>query len=562
MFRILRAFAWLRWRMLINSLEKTGARDTIERFSIAIEKLGPIMAGVLLIPSGLFLSGAAAASGFALARGDQHSLLFEAARYLLFFVPILCIVGPLMLPAADRTNPVRLLLLPIPRTTLYVAQSSSAFGDVWVLLMLPITIFLPVGLAAGGAVAAAGVCLVAGILLVLLVVGLTSLSTSLLHLIVRNRKRGELLALIFILVLPALSMLPGLLHGLSHRPNATGQAVPIERRTPEWVTASGERVFGLYPTELYVRATRAAASGEIPGTRLLALAGIGALFHAIGFLVFAKVLDSPGSTGARRAVPTRAAWSRTLPGLSPGGSAVALAQVRLALRTPRGRSILLSPILVIGLFALMTRNALSGFTSGPFVLTSGLSLASFGSFVSLMSMLPIAMNQFAVDKAGLTLALLSPLSDREYLAGKAVGNGLIAAAPTAITLLVSVVMFPTGSPALWLAIPISLMAIYLLVAPLAAVLSAIFPRVVDLNSIGRGSNAHGVAGLLGLLAFLAAGAPCVFIALTSTGWLHRPALTPVLLAIWCGLSYALSRVLFIPASRIFAKRRENLAMLL
>ena len=31
MLNILRAFAWLRWRMLINSLEKTGARDTVER---------------------------------------------------------------------------------------------------------------------------------------------------------------------------------------------------------------------------------------------------------------------------------------------------------------------------------------------------------------------------------------------------------------------------------------------------------------------------------------------------------------------------------------------------
>src|SRR6185312_2848622 len=125
--RILRAFAWLRWRMLINSLEKTGARDTVERFSIAIEKLGPIMAAVLMVPSGLILAAAATASGLALARGDQHSLFFAAARYLLFAVPIVSIFGPLLLPAADRTNPVRLLLLPIPRHTLYAAQTSSAF---------------------------------------------------------------------------------------------------------------------------------------------------------------------------------------------------------------------------------------------------------------------------------------------------------------------------------------------------------------------------------------------------------------------------------------------------
>ena len=115
MLRILRAFAWTRWRMFINSLEKTGARDTIERFSVAIEKLGPIMAAVLMIPSALLLGAAAAASGFALARGDQYSLFFVAARYFLLIIPVVSIVGPLVLPAADRTNPIRLLLLPIPR---------------------------------------------------------------------------------------------------------------------------------------------------------------------------------------------------------------------------------------------------------------------------------------------------------------------------------------------------------------------------------------------------------------------------------------------------------------
>jgi len=34
---ILRAFVWMRWRVLMNSLERTGARDRLERFSVAIE---------------------------------------------------------------------------------------------------------------------------------------------------------------------------------------------------------------------------------------------------------------------------------------------------------------------------------------------------------------------------------------------------------------------------------------------------------------------------------------------------------------------------------------------
>ena len=95
MVRILRAFAWLRWRMLINSLEKTGARDRLERFSIAMERLGPIMAGVIMIPSTIVLAALAGAGGFSLGRGDQSSLLFAAIRYVLFFGPIASIKSPL-----------------------------------------------------------------------------------------------------------------------------------------------------------------------------------------------------------------------------------------------------------------------------------------------------------------------------------------------------------------------------------------------------------------------------------------------------------------------------------
>ena len=565
MFRTLRAFAWLRWRMLINSLENTTARDTVERFSIAIEKLGPIMAAVLMVPSALILAAAAVASGFALARGDQHSVLFEAARYLLFIVPIVSIFGPLLLPAADRTNPVRLLLLPIPRSTLYVAQSSSAFGDVWVLLMLPIVLFVPLGLLAGAAFVAALVALVAGLILVLVIVGITSLATSVLHLLVRNRRRGELLALLFIVIIPAASMLPGLLNGLRHVPGAAERPSPISSMLPEWVKTTAVGAFGVYPPEVYARSTRSAAGGDVAtaGAGLVALTAAALVIHGLAIAAFAKVLESPGSTGSRRVVPTRAAWSRRLPGLSSGASAVALAQLRLALRTPRGRSIVLSPVVVTGIFAFVARNPMAAnFDSGPFSFHTGLSIAGFAAFVGLLAVLPIAMNQFAIDNAGLTLALLSPLSDREYLTGKAVGNGLIAALPISLSLLAALFLLPGGPAALWLSIPLALLSSYFLVAPVAATLSALFPRVVDLNSIGRGSNAHGLAALLGMISFVASTFPAGLVAFAASAWLHNTAVAPLLLAAWCIVSYGIGQLLFIPARRIFAKRRENLAMLL
>lgn len=565
MLRILRAFAWLRWRMLLNSLEKTSARDRLERFSIAMEKLGPIMAGIVMIPSAIVLAVIGTAGGFALGRGHQHSLLFEAARYLLLVVPVISIVVPLFLPAADRTNPVRLLLLPIPRSTLYVAQSATAFADVSALIMMPLVLFVPVGLAAAGAIGSALVALLAGALLVAVVIGLSSLATSLLHLLVRDRRRGELLALLFILVIPAVSMLPGLLHGGRHRARAERHEPAREAfHAPGWAMTAGRRAFAFYPPELYATSTRAAAGRELTSAagRIAALAATGVLLHAIGMFVFARVLDSPGSTGVRRSMAARAAWGRRLPGLTPGASAVALAQLRLALRTPRGRSILLSPLVMLAVFAVVMRQHVGGLDFGPVTLNSGVGLASFGSFICLVSSLPIAMNQFAVDKAGMTLALLSPLSDGEYLAGKAVGNALIAFPPATVCLLIAFAFFPGGSPALWSAIPLALLATYLLVSAPAAILSALFPRLVDLNSIGRGSNAHGLAGLLGMLSFVASGLPSLLIVLVATKWLGRPALLPLLLIAWCAIAYLVSRLLFIPARRIFATRRENLALLL
>src|SRR5829696_2405274 len=190
MVRILKAFAWLRWRMLVNALERTGSRDALERFSIAIEKLGPLLAAILMIPSVLGVSVLGGAAGYALAQGAARPILFEVCRYLLLAVTALAIIGPLFLPAADRTNPIRLLLLPIPRSVLYVAQSSSAFSDPWNLLSLPLLACISIGMLAGGQPFAALVSFVAALVFIILVIGLASLATSVLHLLVRDRRRG------------------------------------------------------------------------------------------------------------------------------------------------------------------------------------------------------------------------------------------------------------------------------------------------------------------------------------------------------------------------------------
>jgi hypothetical protein len=555
MTRILRAFVWMRWRMLVNSLERTGSRDALERFSLAFEKLGPILAGILLIPTALMLAALGGAGGFSLARGETDSLTLVAIRYILLFLPVIAIIGPILLPG-DRSNPIRLLLLPISRSTLYVAQSAGAFGDPWIILATPLILFMAAGIAAGGAPLAALVALACAILLLAILIGLTTLVTSAMHLLFRDRRRGELVAMLFIVFIPLVSMVPAMLaEGSSHN-RATPSSLPA------WVEPASDTLVSLLPAELYVTASRNAISGQLAWSLggLASLLAMTALIHVVGFAAFRRVLDSPASTGARRTGHMRAAWGRRLPFLSSGASAVALAHVRLALRTPRGRSILLSPLMLFAFFGFMMYRGSGAMDFGPFRFRSGVALAAFSSFFCLLSVVPISMNQFAVDRAGLTMALLSPLTDSELLLGKAVGNAMIGMGPSLFCLIASLALFPGGSPALWATLPLGLVAVYLIVAPVAAIASAVFPKAVDLNTIGS-NNAHGLAALMGMVSFVAAAAAPALLAMAAVSWFERPGLAPALVGAWCIVAYGISALLFTLARRIFHSRRENLAML-
>lgn len=562
MLRVLRAFAWMRWRLLVNSLERTGARDTLERFSLAIEQVGPIITLALFFPTAMALAALGGYAGYEVATTDAGGFAFRIFKYLLLAATALAIVGPIMLPSAEQTDAVRLLLLPIPSRTLYVAQATATISDPWILLVLPMVAAFPMGLALAGAPGTAAVVILGGLLLLITFMGLSFLTTMIVYLIVRDRRRGELVAFLFIIVLPFIGLLPSLLDAQHRRAGRRGEAVTHQQFLPEWLRSAAWAAYSLTPAELLSSAASGALNrnaGE--AAESLAKLAIGSgLVHSIGLLTFGFILGSPGSSNTRKSASRSSARVLRIPGIPSGVSAVAFAQVHLALRTPRGRSIMFSPLLVFVVFAFIMRRSLDGVEFGFITLQSGLGLATFGSAVCLLAILPIAMNQFAIDGAGLTLALLSPLRDLELLAGKAIGNAIIAALPASICVAIALALFPAGNPALWLCLPLGLASVYLLVAPAAAGLSAAFPRAVDLNRIGRGSNAHGAAGLLGMIAFVASAAPPSIIVLTATRLLERPWLAPVLLLVWCAIAALVSALLFRPVSALFAKRRENLAM--
>lgn len=557
MFRILRAFAWLRWRVLLNSLERTGARDRLERMSLAVDQLAPIMAGVILVPSLLGISVLSAFAGAAVARGSGRALTFEALRYLTLAVSGLAIAGPLLMPVMERANPVRLLLLPIQRGTLYLAQAAGTLADPWTLMALPLVLFLPLGLAVGGAPQAAMVAFVAGLLLLVVIVGLSTVTSCVAQLVLRDRRRGELVALAFILLLPLIGIGSSAI-GRSPQPRSASQEHAAQQRHPSLPAEIARRAFWLLPSEQYVRAARAGTlvNRSNPASSVAVLLLTALALHGAGVLAFGRLLASPGSVGPRRVARGGARARVRIPWISPAAGAIATAQVRLAVRTPRGRSTLLSPVVAFAVLAVL---AMQG-GQLSWIPQTGAGLAALSALFAVMTGLPLATNQFAIDGAGLTLELLSPATEQDLLTGKTVANGLTAGAPAALCMLAALALFPGGSPALWLAVPIGLVGVYLLLAPALAFGSILFPRVVNLNSIGSGSNAHFLAGLMGLAGMGLAAMPPILLALLATGWLNRPTLAPLFLAGWCLVAYAAHRFLFRLLRLLLARRRENLSL--
>jgi hypothetical protein len=352
MLRIFRAFFWLRFRVLVNALERTGARDTLSRFSIAIDNLGPIVALALLIPSSIALFILGITGGFALAQSTSRIPL-EILRYLLLLVLALTVIGPIVLPSRDSGSVVRYLLLPIPRVDLYLAQMAGALADPWILLTVPAVVLgLPVGLAVGLRFGAAVLALVAGLVFLLMLMGIASLASSVIHLLLRDRRRGDIVMFIVIFMIPVASMLPQILIHEERGPGgrrltrAERQALP-----PSAADRVAHRVAPFVPSEMYRQATASAVASPTGAVvPLVELAGVMVLMQAAGFAAYRRVLDMPVSLGARRASSFGGLWDRVVPGLSAAASAVAFTQLRVALRTPRGRASMVTPLLLPILF--------------------------------------------------------------------------------------------------------------------------------------------------------------------------------------------------------------------
>ena len=555
---LLRLLGWLRWRLMLNAITRSGNRDLLERLSRATESALPLAVLVFLIPAALALGGVGVLTGWYLGLDPSTVLpLLQFVRMALLAITGLALGAPVIYSAGQQTpGIVRLLLLPIPRRVLYIAQALGGLADPWVLLAIALLLGLVVGLAARAEPLAAVLSLVAALGMLAVLLGLSALSTVCIQLLVRNRRRAEALALGGTLLVIALSLIPAAL-----APEHTDRTQQGHGRNPRDVPAWMSNVSAVVPSELYTRAVQDAATGERAGSAAasFALFGWAALAHGLTWPLYLRLLGAPTSTGGVSPLTNRRATVPAIPVVGVDASAIAINFLRLALRTPRGRSTMLAPIVMMVVFAVMFTLRGQTIPVGPFQIGGGFTLAIFSAVIAVMSLGPLLFNQFAVDGAGLTLTFLAPVSDREVLRGKATGGFLIAAGPMLIGFVAGAL---TGAHAvwLWIALALGVVAVFLVYAPVAALLAMILPRAVDLSAIGKASNAHQGAALLGLVGFAAATAPPSLLAMAADRMWRDDRAVAIALAIWLIVAALLSMALFRIAERVLRDRRENLVM--
>jgi hypothetical protein len=594
MLRYLRAMAWLRWRVMLNTARPSRRRDVLEQLSRLGAVLTPILLTLLLVPSALVMGIAGYIGGRTMA-GDpfQITLVTSIARVLLALSFAAVLLAPLVRTIQGaHVGLQRLMLLPIPRRMLHLSEYVSGLTDPWVAVFVPGIVMLPVGLLAGGAVTAAALAGVAAIVVLAALAGVGSLCSFAALLVFRNRRRAELVTLVVFLVLSTIGFVPALLDQVVFNPDrvvvvesadenggetggddetaAESSAGPVEddededERSRAAFRAAFDRIERAFvwvrwvPSELFGVGLARAAGGRFGSAALhvLGLILVAGLLYGFSERLYRRLIETPES-GSGPGAGSAEVRSLHLPGVRPTTAAIALTVLRTALRTVRGKmAVFFTPAVVAFLWFVLGRELAEkrpDVAIGPFLLLGGAALA----FLSLQ---PVLHNQFAVDGSGLTLQFLVPVSVREIAAGKVVGNGLLALLTTGLCGALALVLSRQGHPVYWLSMVLCCAAGFVVLAPLCTLLSAVLPKTADLSRMGKAGNPHPIAGLVGALLTVVTLLPPLGLFALGMFLAQSPWLTLLLTGGWLVVSVVVALPLVRAAGVTVSNRRENLLL--
>jgi hypothetical protein len=585
---------------LVNGTKRVSRGDAFEHLSRVIGAAVPVLFVATMVPTALLLAagGWLAGHGIATAAADPSAggaaVALVALRALVLLVFLLVVIAPLLRAAfSGNQGMVRLLLLPISRRLLHGSELFVGLSDPWLAVIAPALLLLPLGSIFAG-LPVVSVLLIGLVLLFLgTLLAAAACSGSLCALLFRDRRRAELATLVVMAVLSVGGLVPAMFPAAdssgpeqetaAQREKAAGaQAEPdAQSSQPTQSTQSTQSTqpvetekeavqidlldsflppfAAFFPPELFSSGVKHLALGD-PAAAALRSAGLLVWFaglYGISWQLFVRRIGQPESqTGRRDVAGGRGLEWVALPGVTPATSAVAWAAARSALRTVRGKIAVGMNFIIVGLtYVVLARQ----FDAKPFA-EMGAAVALTGLAFCLLSLQPVLYNHFAIDRTGLTLQFLSPLTERELVRGKLIGGALLLIPAFGLCLIAALLVAPVGSPWLWLATLPAAVAAYALHGPLGLVLSATFARNARLEQLGSGGNPHSLAGLIATLL-----APVVILPSAALGLLGHRVLgnamwALALVVLWAGLALLMSVPLMAWAENLLEQRRQNLLL--
>ena len=125
--------------MLVNTIRGGERRDVLERVSRTLGAIAPIIVSVLSLGSLVgvtvlgFMAGRATAGGLV----PTPTVLFVVRVVLGIFVMVGVLISTFAPMQTMMSSYTRLLLLPIPRSTLHLVEVLADLSDPWVAIALP-----------------------------------------------------------------------------------------------------------------------------------------------------------------------------------------------------------------------------------------------------------------------------------------------------------------------------------------------------------------------------------------------------------------------------------------
>jgi hypothetical protein len=210
MMTTLRAFVWLRWRLVLNSLRGSKRRDTIEQLSRAFAIIVPIAVVTMAFGSVFattilgFLGGRAIAT--ALVSSTIVLLILRGVLLALVVVLVIfAIVSPIQ---SSLTRYSRLLLLPISHRLLHLVEVCASLADPWIAFLAPGLFTFAIGLSFGGETGAGFVAAAAAFAMLAVLATVAALTGFLVAWLFRSRRRSEMFTVVFVLVLSVGGFVP------------------------------------------------------------------------------------------------------------------------------------------------------------------------------------------------------------------------------------------------------------------------------------------------------------------------------------------------------------------